>query len=226
MLIEDTIKALRDREAELSDILMNNRKELNQIQAMLRTIEGKKSGRSYEGRRLIWETLDWTKQDIVLAAELGMSRERVRQKRRQLGHDNSEKYKRMRAAKSYQIEDWVQKNRHREGTVTLDDVCEEIAGCSRAQVAGCLAQFNFKAGKINRWWQVVNWDLPTIELARIWGVSLVTVANYRTKFQQKAKWDGRSNRHTDNPEYLTAVDAEKIKKAEFYNVKAAPNPEG
>ena len=119
--------------------------------------------------RARWGSLDWEKQDAVLAAELGVTRERVRQVRKELGEPPSPSHRQHRNAPIRRIERCLKRR---------------LASDNKMPSRPCLvARFNttqnmlWRAGKnigiefaSGRFLNVlpINWDLPDPALSRIW----------------------------------------------------------
>ena len=118
-----------------------------------------------------WASTDWTEQDIALAEELGVSRERIRQKRKELGKPRAiNHYQRRVSYKKKFLE-----------LDTADKTVKEIA-----KILGCTTYSVYDlAGKSNKSFKRVlscdyDWDsldreayetLPDKEIVKILGIA-------------------------------------------------------
>jgi len=116
-----------------------------------------------------WESLDWEKQDVELAAELRVTRERVRQVRKKLEKPPSPLHYRNRHSPVHRIERCLKR----------------LASDKEIPPQHCLvARFNTSFGILHRAGKnigiefgtshrlitmlPINWDLPNPDLVRIW----------------------------------------------------------
>jgi len=178
-----------------------------------------------EPNRAKWRNWDWSKQDAELARETGLSRERIRQIRQLLGGPPSPHHKRMPA-------------RRRGTTIALQwaaDNLNRLQGLSGAEVTrkygfhrGCpvyeflKAQGVLRNGSRKYRWDLVNFELPSGVLERIWKLPLDLAANYRYRNRLAApKWSlvgglAALQRRGELRAYNRAVKAEERKAARYY----------
>ncbi len=184
------------------------------------TRQGVRNGRARLGAK--WEALDWTRTDRELARQLGYTRERIRQVRRELGMADSP-FKR-HSAKGIALREWLRRNRDRAGALNGEQIRAE-SGVTLG--SGAIARYMRMEGIA--WtgagpprpaappkYSLFNWDLPNHQLSRIWG----SLANYVSRRRARsghgpARWDGRSI-HTMQgtvafEEYRAALKAEQRK---------------
>jgi len=117
--------------------------------------------------------LDWTKRDIELSWEVGVTRERIRQWRVRLG--------------KAKVKSWViNMERFKEiagnGPVDTRDPRYKMNPQTVRRYASCmgLPVLKFKTGpKCRHPWEKMNWDLPNSVLAEIWGIRPIYVGNRR-----------------------------------------------
>jgi len=140
-----------------------------------------------------WRNWDWSKQDVALARETGLSRERIRQIRLLIGAPKSPHHKRMPAS--------------RRTTIALQwaaDNLDRLQGLSGAEVRRkhgfnphCPAYEFLKAkgvlrdGRLFRKhrWDLMNFELPSSVLERIWKLPFNAAASYRWQKRLGApKW--------------------------------------
>lgn len=120
-----------------------------------------------------WAAVNWlNQQDIVIARQLGVSRERVRQIRRKFGHPNpinyhqptGPTYKQAALALAALHPDWTRRE------------LVKALGCSIGTVAGLrLGQDSRKKYP----WHLMNWALSNRDLGHIWGLSAHSIAMHR-----------------------------------------------
>ena len=170
-----------------------------------------------------YKQLDWEKQDIILAGEIGVTRERVRQVRRILGRQNSKfhgcQLNSTWGAARLALQDYLRAS----GRVTLKQVCGIIMGLSAtkdnlAMTSTICQQIGFATRRTKRggngWrerWQV-NFDLPNIDLESVWGLSSNLPANERARNKLgKSCWDGQNPHRCEDPTYQEALRQEHLK---------------
>lgn len=133
-----------------------------------------------------WSTVDWSKQDVELADEMGLSRERIRQIRQKVGAPKSARQHKMR--KSAAALQWAKDN------------LDKFKGLSGAELGrkyglgphwqhGPLYPFLkplLRDGKRIRKhrWDLMNFRLPNHDLERIWRLPRNMVAAYRFRNQR------------------------------------------
>ena len=178
-----------------------------------------------------WSAVDWSEQNVELAAETGLSRERIRQIRHLVGAPKSPHHGRVR--KSAKLLQWAR------------DRLDELRGLSGAEVwrkyglsphwrAGPLYQFLkpvLRNGKLIRKhrWDLMNFRLPNRDLERIWRLPGNTAGAYRRRNQRPPPiWSFkrghpqfRGRRQLEA--YHRAVSAEKRNAARYF-AQAARTP--
>ena len=138
-----------------------------------------------------WSKVDWSKQDCELAAEMGLSGERIRQIRQQLGAPKPTHPHRRRTTR--QALEWAKDN------------LDKLEGLSWAELQR-------KHGLTNYWrrsplhsflrpflrngshatkhpWDSMSFSLPNGDLARIWRLQYSQVASHRSDNQRgRSRW--------------------------------------
>jgi hypothetical protein len=171
-----------------------------------------------------WSKVDWSKQNCELADERGLSQERVRQVRKQLGAPKPTHPDRKR--KTRQVMQWAKEN------------LEELKGLSPAELGR-------KYGISSRWrggplylflkpflrdskrkppWHRIDFRLPNRDLARIWRLPPNLVSKHRLKKQcQPPTWRCKTGRggmqfsgRAQVQAYRRAVKAEERKAARYF----------
>jgi len=133
-----------------------------------------------------WSAVDWSKQNTELGAEMGLSRERIRQIRQLVGAPKSPYHGRMR--KSAEALQWAKDN------------LDKLKGLSGAELGrkyglmphwrgGLLYQFLkpvLRDGRLIRKhrWGMMNFRLPNRDLERIWRLPNNTAGSYRRRNQR------------------------------------------
>ncbi len=171
-----------------------------------------------------WLAVDWSKQDAELADEIGLTRERIRQIRQQIGARKSPHHGRVR--KSAKLLQWAKDN------------LDKLRGLSAAEVG---RQYNLKlhwrGGPLYRFlkpflrngsllrkhrWDLMNFRLPNRDLERIWRLPGNMVGSYRRRKQHppptwpfKGKYPQFSGRG-QLPAYHRAVKAEARNAARYF----------
>jgi hypothetical protein len=142
-----------------------------------------------------WSKVDWSKQDCELAAEMGLSRQRIRQVRQRLGAPKSTHPGRKR--KSAQALQWAKDNLEKLRGLSGVEVAREYdRSCSLRH--GALYEFLkpfLRDGRIIRKypWHLMDLRLPNRDLERIWRLPNYRLSEYRWRKQHPpAKWQVRS----------------------------------
>ena len=131
-----------------------------------------------------WSKVDWSKQNCELADEMGLSGERIRQIRQQVGALKSTHHRRMH--KTRQALQWAKSN------------LDELKGLSTAELGrkyGLSSRWRsgpiylflkpfLRDGKRKYPWDRMNFRLPNRDLARIWRVPPNLVSKRRLKKQR------------------------------------------
>lgn len=166
-----------------------------------------------------WRRVDWTKRDIDIAREVGRTKERVRQMRRELRKPNSP-YHRW-PDRAFEIEEVAA---HLNGTAVNSRDLEAI-GLSRESALRhgikvvLIPVMERKSSKHP--WHLMNWDLPNADLEEIWRVPTQRpssgagahsdVAQRRSEKKHPRRWNRAGGRRPNEAAYWRALDAEQIK---------------
>jgi len=121
-----------------------------------------------------YNMVNWDSQDVTIARELGCSRERVRQKRKELGMGQSLNFHKINVEIMNKIVEMDTSNR------TLEDIAHEM-GCSKFYVKDVVTEYKKpfivvdrrKGGKYQ--WTIADWTKTDKEVARNLGVPNVGV---------------------------------------------------
>jgi hypothetical protein len=133
---------------------------------------------------------DWELQDILISRKLGVTRERVWQKRREIGlPDPVNFHKRTYETGASRIRDafkahpdWTPAMIARKAGTPVQYVSVQLKNCGRN---GSLT------GRKHPWGRM-NFELPNAELTRIWGMKDNIVASHRYRTGTgTARWDER-----------------------------------
>jgi len=149
--------------------------------------------------------VDWKKQDIVIAKKMKLTRERIRQVRRELGHPTA-LLQHAQTGKRGSVSAAVRGIMGWSGKMTARQICVSVLnrkptknnlGAIYQVCAG--AGFKVKPAPPPALWHErcpVNWDLSNKDLTDIWGLSGNLVANTRCQFNKpSSKWDARFGRN-------------------------------
>jgi hypothetical protein len=174
-----------------------------------------------------WRSWDWSKQDVVLAREAGLSRERIRQIRQLLGaprspHHGSDSARRRQNILALQ---WAAENLDRLRGMSGAEL-EQKHGYNRdSRVYAFLkAKGVLRNGNFNRKyrWDLMNLELPNGVLERIWKLPLYRAYTHRWQKRLPApRWKligrrARLPRRGELPAYRRAVQAEERKAAKYF----------
>jgi len=165
-----------------------------------------------------WRGVDWTKQNIELAAERSLTPERIRQVRRLFGIPPSPRHGRQHTTRT--ALQWAQDNLQQLRGLTFDEVRQEFG----RSINRCGPLYHFlkeqavlRDGRIKHPWERMNFALPSRDLGRIWKLPFNMAASYRyRKRLGQPKWSFKGGR-LRLPEgrhrraYLRAVRAEERK---------------
>lgn len=170
-----------------------------------------------------WMTVDWSKQDRVIAKTMGVSREWARQMRNRLGAPRATNH----GAQRKTLEGLAQIK------AKLGDLkgltkrgAEKVLGFridKRTQVFKFLEKNNVLAlgiSMIKHPWHLMNFDLPSRVLEKILGLPCSMAAAHRYhEHLPKPKWGWRGSlkRPAQDTQYRKAVQAEKRKAKRFYD---------
>ena len=130
-----------------------------------------------------WTKVDWSKQNCELAAGLGLSGERIRQIRQQLGAPKSTHHRRMR--KTTRALQWARDNLDKLKGLSGSELRRKY-GLSRQWRAGPLYQVLkplLRDGRRIRKhrWDLMNFRLPGRDLERIWRLPRKMATMYRLR---------------------------------------------
>lgn len=126
------------------------------------------------------KTIDWSKQDIVLAEENGISRERIRQLRKSLNKPKSLKHRQKRNSEGYNMNwsqvDWTMSNSK---IGRLFGMSSEIVRLKRNTLN--IPPFVYPT-KVN--WRYIDWSASNKAICEKYGVSLISVYRWRQKLNK------------------------------------------
>ena len=173
-----------------------------------------------------WSKVDWSKQNCELADEMGLSRERTRQIRKQVGSPKSTHHRRMR--KSASALQWAKDNLDKLKGLSGAELGRKY-GLSRHWRSGPLYPFlkPFLRDGIRirkHRWDLMNFRLPDRDLERIWRLPRNMVASYRFRNQRPSPtwclkpgtWNIRCSGLGQLQAYHRAVKAEERNAARYF----------
>ncbi len=174
-----------------------------------------------------WRSWDWAKQDVELARETGLSRERLRQIRRLLGvprppHHGSRPASRRQNALALQ---WAAENLDRLKGLSAAEVERKYGFKQHLPVYALLkAKGVLRDARLIREyrWSLMKFELPDGGLQRIWKLPLYRATRYRSEKRLPApRWNligGRAAlpRGGELRAYNRAVQAEERKAAKYF----------
>jgi hypothetical protein len=173
-----------------------------------------------------WSEVDWSKSNIELADEAGLSRERIRQVRQQLGAPKPT-YGHPRMRKSAEQLQWAKDNLEKLKGLSWAEVVRKY-GVSRNRWRGPLYQFLrpfLRDGRrIRKYpWHQMNFRLPNRDLERIWRLPYYMVAAYRWRKRRPpptwrvkpGTWDIQFGGRREVQAYRLAVKAEERNAARY-----------
>ena len=174
-----------------------------------------------------WRSWDWSKQDIELAREKGLSRERIRQIRQLLGLPKSPRHgDRPRNRRQQELAlQWATENPDRLRGLSWAEVKRNYRFNRKCHVYAFLkAKGVLRNGKLIRKhrWDLMNFDLPSSVLERIWKLPFCAAGGYRCRKRLRApKWrlfggPAVLQRRGQFRAYHRAVRAEKRKAAKYF----------
>ncbi len=163
-----------------------------------------------------WDAQDWTRRDVDIARDLGVTRERVRQVRAKRGLTPKRQYidryaeflKAVNGAKSLSFREAKQMG-VKISAFTFPRYCTR-AGIERHRNDD---------PRIKYPWNQMNWDLPNILLREIWGVGGFNLLATHRSNHLKPKPAFRSMRGRIPIEFQPIVDAEKVKAQQWRTAK-------
>lgn len=181
-----------------------------------------------------FDVIDWNLQDVVLAVNHGVSRERIRQLRKVLGKPRAQNY-RMPSHESevnavnQNLIDTIKRRKvfmQKTGVVRIAKSLNITTDLAKR----LLVKADIKCADDRKKWDLsrLNFELPNCILESVWGVSQMVVSAHRKKFNKPdAKWqtfNGMIKSHDlkEIGEFNLAVRAEK-EIAEKYKAKINRN---
>lgn len=147
------------------------------------SVEVSKDSRVVVGRdlraRIVWSVVEWEEQDVVIALKIGCSRERVRQKRNELGLGKSPMWHKRQDSVREDLREMVTEDK------TLDELAM-VVGCKGSHVKSCLDGLGKGYVKVDRRmsrkyrWDLADWMKTDDEVALALGVkNAMVVSQYR-----------------------------------------------
>src|SRR6266404_4031668 len=151
-----------------------------------------------QAKREFYSNWDWTKQDVHLAIEHKLTRERIRQIRKFMGAPQSPTHKKQIYTKTFETRSYIEQDRDTYAKLFKEHTLTELAeilSTSITTVHHWAKDFGFKVrramGNRKYPWEVFDWDLPTHILGKIWGVKYQSYTSYHRL--SPPIYDGRSN---------------------------------
>ena len=171
-----------------------------------------------------WSKVDWSTQNCELADEMGLSRERIRQIRQQVGASKPTHLHR-RIRKSAQALQWAKDNLEKLKGLSWAELMRKH-GLSRwrgSAVYQFLKPF-LRNGRRKHRWDLMNFRLPNQDLERIWRLPFNIAGRHRVRKQlQQPTWyyrQGRGYMHFsgrgEREAYRRAVKAEERNAARHF----------
>ncbi len=170
-----------------------------------------------------WRQVDWTKQNIEIATETGLTPERIRQIRRMLRVRPSPRHGRQHSTRAGL--QWARENFARLQGLTYEEVQKEFGRSINR--SGLLYRYlkehkAMRDSRVKHPWARMNFALPSQDLGRIWRLPFNMAASYRyRKGIAGPRWSYKGGpeplqerRH--RRAYLGAVHAEERKAQEFF----------
>lgn len=165
-----------------------------------------------------WDSVDWAQtKDVDIARQFGVTRERIRQLRAQLGKPDC--MVKGLGSKAIEVLRWVRENRESLNGKSMREVSELVphTGMVRSQVYELLHRTDVVFGPDVRKtykgfnWDVLNWKLPNIVLGLIYGFPEYRIAITRNqRYKVYPDWRlGGFSKEIHDPELLAAITAEK-----------------
>ena len=171
-----------------------------------------------------WSKVDWSKRNIELAEEIGLSRERIRKIRQQVGAPKPT-HRNRRKRKAAQALQWAKDNLEKLKGVSIAELGRKY-GLSRWQGSAVYQFFKpfLRDGRRKHRWDLMNFRLPNRDLERIWRLPYNMAGPHRVRKQfQQPKWyfgRGRRYKHFSGQgqlkAYRRAVKAEERNAARYF----------
>jgi hypothetical protein len=149
-----------------------------------------------------WDSVEWGLRDAVIARDLGVSRERVRQVRALRGMGPSE-----HRASVLRFEQFVASRTEQLHGLPIAQIIREYGAELSPQIARRIARAaGVRPHDPESRWRNVDWRLTNRDLAVAWGTSPKYIANVRARLGVgPAQWDARSTRNITDASYLEAL---------------------
>ena len=174
-----------------------------------------------------WRSWDWSKQDVELARETGLSRERIRQIRQLLGVPKSPRHWNRRASRRQNelALQWAAENLDRLSGLSWAEVERKYGFKRNSHVFAFLkAKGVLRNGHLicKHRWDLMNFELPSSVLERIWKLASDMAGAYRYRKRLGApKWIltgglAALQRRGALRAYNRAVQAEERKAAKYF----------
>jgi hypothetical protein len=167
-----------------------------------------------------WDSVEWGQRDAVIARDLGVSRERVRQVRASRGMGPSE-----HRAAVQRFEQFVAAESQRLHGMPIAQIVEEYGSSISPQIARRIVRAaGIRAHDPESRWRSVDWRLTNRDLAVVWGTSAKYIANVRARLGVgPSQWDARSTRNITEPTYVAAL-AKEQERADSMGKRPATTP--
>jgi hypothetical protein len=180
-----------------------------------------------EPNRAKWRSWDWSKQNAELAREKGLSNERVRQIRHLLGAPKSphhnHKRTRTQTRQTLMKLQWAAKNLDRLKGLSAAELRRKYGFDRRGPVYEFLkARGVLRDGNYKHRWDLMNWELPSLALERVWKLPFNLAACYRSRKRPAGpRWTlfggpAALQRRGELRAYNRAVQAEERKAAKYF----------
>jgi len=153
-----------------------------------------------------WDSIDWSQRNCVLARQLGITSERIRQVRiaRNLPPI------RPRSPNRLLFREFITLNHERVRNVSPQQIVAE-SGIDIGLVAAkeVLRQCGIGRRRCGIPWRAVNWELSDGDLAALWSTDSIRVARMRRVHGGKSpRWEVADTSRLDSPEYKQTTVAE------------------
>ena len=177
-----------------------------------------------------WRAVDWSRQDVELADKTGLSPERIRQIRHNIGAPRAPHHGRSR--QSLRTLQWAKDNLHLLKGRSRQELRREYGlACSRRSALTRLLKPFLRNGCLDTLhpWGRMNFALSSRDLERIWRLPYNIASTYRWRKQRpRPRWSfvGKHPRFGGRKElraYRRAVAAEERKAAKYF-ASASPRP--
>jgi len=172
-----------------------------------------------------WRAMDWSKQDGDLAVEMRLSKERIRQIRMLVGAPKSINHRKVR--KHVREFQWCKENLNKLKWLSVPEVRQKY-GLRIAQSTSLYLFLRRHLRGSKYPWHLVNFDLPSAVLDRIWRLPHNLAASNRSRNKrQNPRWAfmGRQPKlksRAQHQAYQRAVKAEERKAAVYYSGASYP----